>query len=272
MEKNSNFYNEERINIWVVRTLVLVFFVLNFHVIGEKKLKLDWIGLSELAYIGTLVLIFVLSKAGKFPLNSKYPKLMFDFFLVTFFEILSLKTMGNHSMIYVLYLIPIIYCSYWFNIKITTLFVTVVSLTYFMLNYHMLKMSDKFDNWKAIVRILSPGIIIFFIVAYGVIYYNRKIQKKHKEKESMAELKREENYTRRLLKSSFDAFISVDEKGNIMDANERSLDLLGYKKEEMISFPVKSFYAPGEATRIMRKLRETGSIENFETNILNSKG
>lgn len=179
----------------------------------------------------------------------------------------SLRQMGAHSGLYVLYLIPIIYCSYWFNKIKTFLFVTSVSTVYCLLNYFFLGMNKEFKSVKEIAKVLGPMVVIFYLVAIGGVYYKRKSQRS-------AELCHEKEYTRSLLKSSFDAVIAVDETGKIIEVNERACELLGCELKDILLQNMTYFYAPGEAQKVMKKLRDSndGFIENFNTFILSLKG
>jgi PAS domain S-box-containing protein len=128
------------------------------------------------------------------------------------------------------------------------------------------------------ISLLGPIIVIFYLIAFGVSYYKRKIRNYYEDidkrvEEQTAELNREKEYTRNLLKSSFDAIIHVDKDGYISEVNERTCELFEYDKEEMVKKKVKDFYAPGEGSRVMISLRdsESGTIENFNTYVISKK-
>lgn len=212
--------------------------------------------------------------------RSRLSMLILDFLFITLFVYLSLSAFGIYSWLYVLYLIPVIYCSFWFHWVFTTIFVTIVSATYSYLNYYyILNVGVKYNTFYEIISLLGPTIVIFYVIAFGVSYYKRKIQGYYKDidkkvEEQTAELEREKEYTRNLLKSSFDAIIAVDKDGYITEVNERTCELFEYNKEEIVNRAVKEFYFLGEGSRVMMKLMksEEGSIENFQTYLLNKNG
>ncbi len=256
----------ERYGILTLRLGVMVFLILNFHWLNGHPFRVDLINFAELSYLLSIALIFIFTKKQKLPIESRWPKLVFDFFFATAFVGVSLWKMGAHSGFYVLYLIPIIYCSYWFGKVATFSFVTAVSVIYCFSNYFLLGMSNEFKSVKEMANVLSPLVIIFYVVAIGGIYYKQKSQRS-------AILSREKDYTRSLLKSSFDAIIAVDETGRLTEVNERACDLLGYGLGDIVGKTVKDFYAPGEAVKVMKKLKDSsdGAIENFNTYILSLK-
>jgi PAS domain S-box-containing protein len=130
-----------------------------------------------------------------------------------------------------------------------------------------------------IVSTFGPIVCSFYLVAFGIIFFRKKIKKEYFERNSQlikqtAELELEKEYTRNLLRSSLDAIIAVDEFGKITEISERVCELLGYKKEDIENQKVKKFYASGEGSRVMNALRNSGdgTIENFNTYILGKSG
>lgn len=267
-------------NIWPIRMAVLFFLFVNFHLIHKHPpLELNIINISELLFLIYIILLFIIFKR-ELSFRSQIAKLLLDFLFITLFVYLSLATFGFYSWLYVLYIIPVIYCSFWFHWIFTAAFVTVVSVIYSSLNYYyILKLGVNYKTLYEKVSLLGPIIVIFYLIAFGVSYYKRKIQGYYEDidkkvEEQTAELNQEREYTRNLLKNSLDAIISVDKNGYITEVNDRACELLEYDKEEMVKKKVKDFYAPGEGTKIMKKLRDSvsGSIENFDTSILSKKG
>jgi len=51
--------------------------------------------------------------------------------------------------------------------------------------------------------------------------------------------------------------MAIDVKGNITEANQLARELLGYSEEEIYKINMKEIYAPGEASRIMKSLRQS---------------
>jgi signal transduction histidine kinase/signal transduction protein with GAF and PtsI domain len=143
------------------------------------------------------------------------------------------------------------------------MFVTVVSVTYSLLSYHVLDVEGTFTTLYERFSMLLPIVVMFYLIAVGTSFYK-------KVKHQAAELGGEKEYTRNLLKSSFDAIIAVNSIGYITEVNERTCELFECDRKEMEKHPVMNFYAPGEARRVINALRksEEGSIENFSTYIL----
>ena len=267
-----------RFHRWPIRFTVIALLLFYFHLLSKNPLfRLDIVNLTELFYLIYIIVLFLffrLKPTGK----TQITKLIFDFLFISFFEYLSLSLYGAPSGLYVLYLLPVIYCSFWFNWIFTFTFVTIISVTYSILNFHILSLGKVTGDIYLIIKILGPVVGIFYIVAMGVIYYKRKIQKYYEDidkkvKEKATELNREKEYTRNLLKSSFDAIIAVDKDGYISEVNERTCELFEYNKEEMETQPIEKFYDIGQGNRVMDELRNSkdGTVENFNTFIL-SKG
>jgi PAS domain S-box-containing protein len=147
------------------------------------------------------------------------------------------------------------------------MFVTVVSVTYSLLSYHVLDVEGTFTTLYGRLSMLVPIVVMFYFIAVGTSFYK-------KVKHQAAELEGEKQYTRNLLISSLDAIIAVDKHGDITEVNERTCELFECERKEMEKHPVMDFYAPGEASKVINALRESkeGSIENFNTYILSKKG
>lgn len=271
--------HDRKFHHWPIRLTLFVFIVVNFHWFNKYPiLQLNVITVTELLFFVYGIVLFHFFR-DKLTVQAQIPKIIFDFLFITFFEYLALSIFGSHSGLYVLYLIPIIYCSFWFNWIFSFSFVTLISIVYCALSYYILEMGKEFQKLHQIAKILSPIVFIFYLVVLGVSYYKRRIQTyyEHVEKEVQLrtiELRREKDYTYNLLKSSFDAIIGVGKNGKIEEINERACELLGYERKDILEEKVKKFYAPGEARRVMLALRnsENGSIENFDTYILNKDG
>ena len=67
----------------------------------------------------------------------------------------------------------------------------------------------------------------------------------------------------------------VSPKGVILDANKAALQVLGYKRKELVGQPLKKIYAP-ESESLMKKLfekwKKAGSLRNEELVIISKKG
>lgn len=268
---------EEKRTFLTVRWIVLAFLVATFHWINEYPLfEMNKIVLGEVFYLFYIigVLFFGKYKSDSRIFNLSRP--IIDFLFISLFEYLSLSTFGSHSWTHVLYLIPVIFSCFWYKKLFTITFVTLISVSYLLLNYFTLDMGKTFDTFTKRINILGPVIVVFYLVAFGIIFFKRKIKSEYFEryiqiKQQTIELEREKEYTRNLLRSSLDAIIAVDRNGIISEINERACELLGYEKDSIVSQNVGKFYALGEGNRVMKALldSEDGSIENFKTYIQN---
>ena len=99
-------------NIWPIRVAVLFFLIVNFHLIHKHPpFELNIINISEPLFFIYIILLFIIFKR-ELSFRSQIAKLIFDFLFITLFVYLSLSTFGFYSWLYVLYLIPVIYCSF----------------------------------------------------------------------------------------------------------------------------------------------------------------
>ncbi len=271
---------EERHTFRTIRWIVLFYLLVTFHLINDYPLfEMNKIVLAELFYFICIVGILLLGRRKLDSLAFNFSRLIVDFLFITLFEYLSLSTLGSHSWTHMLYLIPIIFSCFWYKKVFTFIFVTLVSASYFLLNYFILDMGKAFKTFTERVSILGPVITTFYLVAIGIIFFKKKIKGEYVERYSLlrqqtTELEQEKEYTRNLLKSSFDAIIAIDESGNITEINERACELLEYEKEFILSQDVGKFYIQGECNNVMNALlaSEDGSIENFKTYIQNKSG
>jgi PAS domain S-box-containing protein len=261
----SKFYDpghQWKYDLWPLKLLALLFIIANFHLLNKTPVsKSVLIAVFECLFFIYILLFFVLFKIKP---SFKVPiiNLVLDFLFIAFFDYLSLSSFGYSSRIYALYLIPVIYCSYWFKWSYTLVFVTMVSVVYTLLNFYTPDMALFYTTGEKIGK-LVPITGIFYLSALAVTLYKKKTQKAFIDAEKLGQIKES---TQTLLKDKIDGFMAIDEKGNITEANQLARELLGYSEEEIYKINVKDIYAPGEASKIMRGLRQSpdGSI-NIKT-------
>jgi PAS domain S-box-containing protein len=264
---------KSKYSIWPVRPVILVFLALNFHLLHKYPLfSFNVVTITELVY-GLYILLPFIFSSRKLTAKTQLYRLILDLFFVSTFEYIALSLYSNHSGLYVIFITPVIYCSYWFRWYITVVYVNVVAAIYCFLNYHLLNLGTRFTIQENI-RVLGPVVVLLYLVAAGGHYYKRIIQRSREQEKRSSDLEYTAEFTQNLLESSFDAIIAVDEKGIITKANERACELLGYDPGDIAWKKVDNFYAEDEAKQVMAALTnsENGSIENFETRILAKSG
>ncbi len=260
-------------DLWPLKWLALAFIIIDFHWLNHHPLlKIDIITISELLYFIYALLSTIFFRT-KLSFKAQILTLTADFLIFTYFLILSLLIFPFSSKVYILYLIPIIYCSYWFHWAFTLIFTILTSASYILLNYHLLLVNmEKFFITSEIMGTLFHVVTVFFSVALVAIFLKRislrsYVSEDQELKKRAQKLEQEREYTRSLMKGTIDGYIEIDESGNITDANKLAWELLGYTKKEIFKQNVKNIYAPDEATRIMNLLCQSpdGTIENIKT-------
>lgn len=266
-------------DLWMLKWIALLVIIIDFHWINKHPVfKIDAINFLVL-------LFFIYSLRSTFFFRNKLSfrmqifNLICDFLIFTSFECLSLSMFAYNSRMYILYIIPVIYCGYWFKWVFAFIFVSLVSFTYFILNYSILLVNEiGFIIISEIRTKLVPVVAIYFVISFLVIFSKKIILKyladidqeleKHAEK-----LEQEKEYTRSLLEDKIDGFIAIDEKGYVTEVNQLACELFRYDEKEIYNKNVKEIYAPGEATKMMKTLKESpdGTIENFRTFVINKK-
>ncbi|HID93921.1 MAG TPA: PAS domain S-box protein, partial [bacterium (Candidatus Stahlbacteria)] len=92
------------------------------------------------------------------------------------------------------------------------------------------------------------------------------------------ELLEAKEFTDDIIRSMINALIVVDSRRNVKMVNQATLDLLGYKEEEIVGKPIEAFLASNEAdkntfkTTLLEKLGSKGSIRNLEINCRDKSG
>ena len=117
-------------DLWPLKLMALLFIIANFHWLNKPPVsKSGLIAVFEGLFFIYILLFFVLFK-NKPSFKVQVLNLVMDFLFIAFFDYLSLSFFGYSSRIYALYLIPVIYCSYWFNWSFTLVFITMVSAVF----------------------------------------------------------------------------------------------------------------------------------------------
>ncbi len=92
------------------------------------------------------------------------------------------------------------------------------------------------------------------------------------------ELARTKNFLENVIRSSVDAIMSADMKGDIIIFNEGAEKISGYRAEEVIGrLNIADFYSPGVARDVMKKLRSAdyggpGKLETCHNTIIAKDG
>ncbi len=267
-------------DLWLLKWLELIFIIIDFHLVHTTPVsKIGIVIFVECLYF-VYALLFTIFLRNKLSFTFQMLNLMVDFLAFTLFAYLSLSIFSGASRIYALFLIPVIYCSYWFNLVFTLLFTTLVSCIYILLNYSILLADmEKFFIVSEITNTLAPMAAVYYLAALVVLLFKRKILKyffvdvDQELKERAEKLEQEKEYTRTLLKDKIDGYIAIDEKGYVTDINKLACELFGYDEQEIYKQNVKNIYAPGEAARMIRAMKASpdGTIENFKTYVINNK-
>jgi PAS domain S-box-containing protein len=265
-------------DLWMLKWIALLLIIIDFHGINKVPITAGTIILPEVLYF-VYALLCTIFLRNKLSFKVQTFNLLFDFLFFTFFQYLSLSMFSASSRIYVLYFIPVIYCGYWFKWGFALIFATLISSTYFLLNYSIL-LADKEEIFiiSGIKGTLAPVVAVYFLITFLVIFFKRVILKYlldiDEELEKRAEkLEQEKEYTRSLLKDKIDGFIVIDEAGFVTEVNQLACELFGYDEREIYSKNVKEIYPPGVSVSIIKELRESpdGTIENFRTYVINKK-
>jgi PAS domain S-box-containing protein len=243
-------------DIWQLKLVVLFFIVFNFHQVNKYPvLRLDYITIAEVLFLIYTLLFFIFFR-NKLSFKVQIMSLFLDFLFIAFFDYQSLSVFGYSSRVYVLYIIPVIYCSYWFRGIFTTVFVTLVSAVYAVLNFYTPDMKVFYRSEERILK-LWPVIGVFYLIALGIILYKRYVVYVYPELKKRAEKSAQiKESTRNVLKDKIDGYIELDEIGNVVDTNKLAWELLGYSEKEIREINVKELYSPGQASKIMKLLKD----------------
>lgn len=163
-------------DLWLLKWIVLVFVIIEFHWINTTPASKAGIVLfSEIFYFAYALLSTIFLR-NKLSFNSQILNLIIDFLVITFFIFLSLSIFVSGSRIHFLYIIPIIYCGYWFSRLFTFIFATLVSAAYFLLNYFtLLSGIEKSLIISEIKGTLIPVVFIYYCAVLLIFYLKDKI-------------------------------------------------------------------------------------------------
>ncbi|MFX0207205.1 MAG: PAS domain S-box protein [Candidatus Hodarchaeota archaeon] len=108
-----------------------------------------------------------------------------------------------------------------------------------------------------------------------VLYYEGSVEDISDKKEAEEELRQSEKRFRELVETSPDAIALADLKGKIMMVNNRSIQQLGYKEQELIGMNALELFTPENKKLAMEKMAETiklGRLRNIELNMRRKDG
>ena len=160
-------------DLWILKWIALLLIIIDFHVINKVHITVETIILPEVLYFFYTLLCTIFLR-NKLSFKVQTFNLLFDFLFFTFFQYLSLLMFANNSRIYVLYFIPVIYCGYWFKWGFALIFATLVSSTYFLLNYSII-LADKEEIFiiSGIKGTLAPVAAVYFLITFRSNIYQK---------------------------------------------------------------------------------------------------
>lgn len=111
-------------------------------------------------------------------------------------------------------------------------------------------------------------------VAIGIFLGALLLANEERRKAATDELKASERRYRELFESNIDMIHRSDAAGVMRLASPSCLDLLGYSPRELIGKPANFFFRDpaGTRERLLAALRENGSVQNFEVEVVRKDG
>ncbi len=107
----------------------------------------------------------------------------------------------------------------------------------------------------------------------GVVGAVESIRDITERKAAEEALRKSEERYRSLFEQSIDAIVITSGKGDIIDANEFSLKIFGYSKQEMTRLNFQDLYCqPDDGHRFQEAMREKGTVERFEARLRRKNG
>ena len=201
----------------------------------------------------------------------KFNVVLLFFYIVTVFILTAILHYAGDlkSAFTFIYLTGVIMAAPIFSLKRLIILISLSIISYFCL--------ISLEGLGIIPTIHTPGIdmaIVYFwllssiglilTVAIGVIIGKAITQRRQKE----FELARARDYTDNIIKSMIDTMLVVNPDGKIQTINPATVELLGYKEDELIGQPVATIFAEEEVTPFkgtrMKKLIEEGSIRDYD--------
>ena len=127
-----------------------------------------------------------------------------------------------------------------------------------MLRHVIERMASKLDNISLFQEIQA---------------LNRELDLKVEER--TRELKESENRFRQFFENEPAYCYMISPDGLVLDVNKSALDILGYRKEDLVGRPFQAIYAPEYLPKMkecFEKWKATGKLSNVETVILSKNG
>ncbi len=133
----------------------------------------------------------------------------------------------------------------------------------------LIDVTNDIQKMKKISFIFTGGHLFLFLMLFGSFYfYLSRIKQSFIESNNIVsheiserllmenELRKANEFLKKVIHSSVDGIIAADMKGNIIIFNEGAENLLGYRAEEVLNrVHMTKLYPPGMAKEIMRRLR-----------------
>lgn len=125
------------------------------------------------------------------------------------------------------------------------------------------KNGSRFPASSSVTAIADPsGEVKGFVEIVRNITLRKALEK---------ELRGTKEFLENIMDSSVDGIVTTDLKGKITYANRAMLEMLGYRREELLGNHISTLYVRGiqEAWDIMNRLGADGRIENYEMQVTN---
>ena len=100
-----------------------------------------------------------------------------------------------------------------------------------------------------------------------------RLGRSYSRKRAEEMLRESEERYRSLFEDSRDAIYTTSKDGILLDANEATLELFGYSREEMIGMNIQTVYCnQDERMRFQKEIEEKGSVRSYEVLLKNKDG